>query len=63
MMCPYCLSVRTGCIDSRQHEEIRRRRYQCRQCGDRFSTSEIVTEYNYTKVRKEDRLKWRIVSR
>ena len=42
MMCPHCGSFQTGCVESRQVEEIRWRRYRCLDCGERFKTQEAV---------------------
>jgi transcriptional regulator NrdR family protein len=41
MNCPTCRTP-ARCTDSRQNAEIRRRRYQCGACGQRFSTGEFV---------------------
>ena len=40
MKCPNCGSLNTICKDSRQHEEIRRRKYVCYNCGYIFRTIE-----------------------
>lgn len=44
MECPYCTSFQTGCTDSRQYGEYRKRRYRCRACGERFNTVEMYAE-------------------
>ena len=60
MLCPYCKGTKTGCLESRQDGEVRRRRYQCKKCGFRFGTSEVVTSYDYTKVSRENWPQWYI---
>ena len=40
MMCPSCKSEQTYCINSREKNAVRRRRYQCSCCLKRFSTVE-----------------------
>lgn len=42
MKCPYCKSEQSYCIDSRQLFSIRRRRYKCASCGERYNTEERV---------------------
>lgn len=44
MDCPYCNSTQTKCLDSRQQPLYRRRRYECFNCNQRFTTHEIVVE-------------------
>ena len=44
MTCPKCGSENTGCIDSRSGKRKRRRRYVCKNCGERFSTYEIYAD-------------------
>lgn len=43
MRCPFCGSLNTIIIDSRSKNEgvMRRRRYECNMCGERFSTMEV----------------------
>ena len=44
MHCPYCSAVDTKVIDSRlaaEGSQVRRRR-QCTECGERFTTFEVV---------------------
>ena len=36
-----CEHLRTQCLDSRPYREYRRRRYECLDCGERFSTIEV----------------------
>lgn len=40
MQCPYCGSWQTRIIDSRMVGDRRRRRYECYDCKERFSTYE-----------------------
>lgn len=42
MTCPKCCTENTACIDSRQQGFVRRRRYKCLECGERFTTQERV---------------------
>lgn len=42
MTCPFCGTGNYRCIDSRQHITFRRRRYECNDCGKRFSTTETI---------------------
>lgn len=42
MTCPFCSSEQTGCLDSRQCKNYRRRRYECYNCLRRFTTKEVV---------------------
>jgi transcriptional regulator NrdR family protein len=46
MICPNCKSDQTAVIDSRQFKAYRRRRYKCLECGERFTTKEVVVEVN-----------------
>ncbi|MEE9133121.1 MAG: transcriptional regulator NrdR [Gemmatimonadota bacterium] len=46
MRCPYCRHTKNRVVDSRTSREghaVRRRR-ECQQCGDRFTTYEVVEE-------------------
>lgn len=43
MICDRCGSENTGCIDSRQREDYRYRKYECRDCHRRFTTYELTT--------------------
>lgn len=40
--CPFCGYVKTNVIDSRPSEGKKRRRRECPQCGNRFTTYEVV---------------------
>ena len=58
MICPNCGSDNNGCKDSRQLRESRRRRYQCFNCGDRFTTFErCETDAQREEKRTEARLR------
>lgn len=55
MKCPYCQALETRVIDSRTSNEgfaIRRRR-ECSECGNRFTTYEQITEIRMTVVKKD----------
>lgn len=54
MKCPYCESEQTYCVDSRQVQAERRRKYQCASCGEKFKTTERVVS-DPTKIGKEGR--------
>lgn len=53
MTCPKCYTENTSCIDSRQQGFVRRRRYKCLECGERFTTQERVVTIR-TERRAED---------
>lgn len=40
MLCPHCGLDQSKCINSRQVEKVRVRKYQCLQCGCRYDTVE-----------------------
>lgn len=44
MNCPKCGSECTYIHDSREERGMRRRRYKCHECGERFPTLEVVAE-------------------
>ena len=46
MICPKCKSDNSKCIDSRQNDmkAYRIRRYECMNCGGRFTTKEVVVD-------------------
>ena len=62
MICPFCCSDNTSCIESRQTSpEVRRRRYHCCDCGKRFSTLEQVAQLEPKKIKittNRRTLKW-----
>lgn len=43
MMCPKCKGFDARCVDSRDRNEGRRRRYAC-PCGSKFTTIELPVE-------------------
>jgi transcriptional regulator NrdR family protein len=45
MNCPNCEKDNKKCIDSRDKGNYRRRRYECLECGDRWSTAEVQIKY------------------
>lgn len=47
MKCPYCGSENNGIKESKQSGAIRRRRYACLDCGQRFTTHEIPVRRVY----------------
>lgn len=47
MVCPKCQSENTSIRESKQLKEVRRRRYQCLNCGWRFTTHEIPVSRVY----------------
>lgn len=55
MRCPKCNSIKSSVVDSRQAEDghtIRRRR-ECEQCDNRFTTYERVEEKTLVVVKKD----------
>jgi len=42
LCCPFCNSVRLRTIDTRSKAGTQRRRRECKGCGERFSTIEVV---------------------
>ena len=42
MQCPYCQAKGTATLDSRQVNKRRRRRRHCKDCGERFTTEEVL---------------------
>lgn len=55
MRCPFCSAARTNVVDSRmasEGEQVRRRR-QCAECGERFTSYESP-ELSYPRIVKSD---------
>lgn len=50
MICPKCNSDNTICKNSRANGTYRRRRYQCHNCNNAFSTKEVWHDYNAEKA-------------
>jgi len=53
MKCIYCETGSTRVVDTRELESKVRRRRECKNCGERFTTYETVQSLN-TKVEKTD---------
>ncbi len=55
MRCPYCGQTKNRVVDSRTSREGRavRRRRECRECGQRFTTYEVIEE-RALSVKKRD---------
>ena len=57
MKCPYCANLNTRVVDSRPGKiefEVRRRR-ECQECGERFTTYERVEQVPLIIVKKDNR--------
>ena len=55
MRCPYCSHAETRVVDSRQVSGSIRRRRQCLDCGERFTTYERVHNPGLLIVKKDGR--------
>jgi transcriptional repressor NrdR len=57
MKCPYCSSIRTSVLDSRESDskEATRRRRECRKCKKRFTTYERVEMLDLFVIKKDGR--------
>lgn len=53
MKCPYCSHSETKVIDSRESEDITRRRRECLNCTKRFTTYERVESVNLVIIKKD----------
>ena len=53
MKCPFCGSPQTSVADSRDHEEIVRRRRQCLSCSKRFTTYERAEGLDLKVIKKD----------
>ena len=42
MRCPYCKTEQSYCVDSRQYNAVRFRRYRCKVCNRDYRTEEKV---------------------
>ena len=62
MYCLYCGSDKTYVIDTRMSNTIRRRRYECRVCGKRFTTFEDYAKYFDKTSKKKIKLPPKLVS-
>ena len=54
MICPYCSHPETKVLDSRESENMVRRRRECIKCNKRFTTYERV-EFDLTVIKKDGR--------
>lgn len=50
LRCPACNSMRLRVIDSRAHKNTVRRRRQCKPCGFRFWTMEVICDRDNNPV-------------
>ncbi len=55
MHCPYCAHDNTRVVDSRETEEGVRRRRECPNCGQRFTTRERAEPTSIQVVKKDGR--------
>lgn len=53
MKCPYCQYEETKVIDSRESENIVRRRRECLKCGKRFTTHEAIESAPLYIIKKD----------
>ena len=54
MKCPKCQSEESIVVDSRQAENAIRRRRECENCGNRFTTFERIEEMPLLVIKKDD---------
>jgi len=54
VICPYCSHPETKVLDSRESENMVRRRRECIKCNKRFTTYERV-EFDLTVIKKDGR--------
>ena len=54
MKCPKCQSEESKVVDSRQAENAIRRRRECENCGNRFTTFERIEEMPLLVIKKDD---------
>ena len=55
MRCPYCQCSETRVVDSRESEDVTRRRRECDSCSKRFTTYERVEAVALTVLKKDGR--------
>lgn len=55
MRCPYCSTTESKVIDSRDIDDVVRRRRQCLECGARFTTHERLQSRNLSLIKKDGR--------
>ena len=54
MLCPYCKSNDTKVIDSRESEDVTRRRRECLKCKKRYTTYERVESLDLIVIKKNN---------
>ena len=54
MQCPYCKSNDTKVLDSRESEDVTRRRRECVKCNKRFTTYERVESLDLVIIKKNN---------
>jgi len=55
MKCPYCQSIESHVVDSRAVGDTIRRRRECNDCGQRFTTYERVDQVSIMVVKRDGR--------
>lgn len=55
MKCPYCVQGHSKVIDTREVGDAIRRRRECLECGQRFTTYERVASINLVVVKRDGR--------
>ncbi|MFA5382107.1 MAG: transcriptional regulator NrdR [Candidatus Micrarchaeia archaeon] len=55
MRCPYCIFEETKVVDSRQEEDVVKRRRECEKCGRRFTTFERAEIVEFYVIKKDGR--------
>lgn len=55
MVCPKCGQRNSYAVDSREVAGVRRRRYECEDCGARWTTREI-SDAEYRALREQARV-------
>src|SRR3989344_7677987 len=55
MKCPYCQESETRVVDSRELDDIIRRRRECLKCDKRFTTYERVEHIELIVIKKDGR--------
>ena len=54
MRCPKCQSENSRVVDSRQADNMIRRRRECEKCGNRFTTFERIEEMPLLVIKRDD---------
>ncbi|HAP16112.1 MAG TPA: transcriptional regulator NrdR, partial [Lactococcus sp.] len=54
MRCPKCQSESSRVVDSRQADNMIRRRRECESCGNRFTTFERIEEMPLLVIKRDD---------